>query len=290
MRKFFTSIVVYIAAGWLLSRIRGVKWEVALDAVVNIAMYLCIPVLGLFALWTFPGDIADYGLFMCIPLIVIAGGYAYTFLGARILRKPFRELVLPVTFMNSTYLALPVVALFYGATGLAYGMLYNIVVSVVFMTAGIAAVSKNNQIRNLLRFPFIYAAVCGYLLQHFSVPVSPHALGIYAVISAITMPMMLILVGLQIGSFSKKYFLPGLIASFLRIAGGGLTALAAVYMLGINAPFSAIAILCSIMPSAVASFILNRKFDANAEFAAAVVTISTVIGIAGIPFVWRILL
>ena len=80
-----------------------------------------------------------------------------------------------------------------------------------------------------------------------------------------------------------------ILGTVLRIGGGFFLALGIVKILGITGVAKNVIIIVSSMPAAVTSYIFAEKYEANPDFAASVVLISTLVSMITIPLILRFL-
>jgi hypothetical protein len=101
--------------------------------------------------------------------------------------------------------------------------------------------------------------------------------------------LILIIIGYELKPFKAVLLNRVLVASLLRLAGGALAALLLVHWLRLEGVPAMVCLVSASMPSAVNSYVLAKRYQANAEFASAVVAMSTLISIPLIAL-WALLI
>ena len=192
----------------------------------------------------------------------------------------FRDACLPIMFMNSAFMAIPLNTLLFGREGTVYSIVYNTVALLLLFTLGIYLVSRRNGLQQVLKMPIIYAAAAGLLLNLQGVPVPASVLKIDEALKSITCSAMLVLVGYQL-DLQKKGVKPGLAfsASLFRFACGFTVSALLAALFSMKGAMAGVAVISSTMPAAVFTYMIALKYDAKPEFAAAAIFTGTVLSV-----------
>jgi predicted permease len=216
---------------------------------------------------------------------------------------------LPVIFMNTGNIALPMALLLYGNEGLSKAIIFHLVNVVFLYSMGVFLVSKRTDLKEFFKIPFLYAAVFGVLVATLPIPV-PEGIGPYLsqlgtgidILGQGAIPLLIISLGYSLKRTRVTDLKHGVAGAGMRILIGPVIAfgLIALYRhLGL-APTEvgydevlfadvrtteAIIILMASMPAPITSFLLNEKFNASPESSASMVLLGTIGGIFTIPLI-----
>lgn len=277
------KIFVFIFLGVIINRAAGSKWDKITNIFIWAALYLLIPIFTFMSMWSNPVSILRAGKVVAIAFIVLGTGIFFALLWSIFKKIPFRMQCLPIIFMNSAYLAIPINTFLWGAEGTTYSLIYNIVVTITNFTLGIWMVSAEKPLREIAGMPVVYTAIAGAVLNIASVKVPIVLIELNKIISTITLPVMLLFVGYRIGNIKAGIFGSVFGGIFLRMAGGYISALTAVHLFRVTGSAAGVCIITSSMPAAVYSYILTERFKGDTEFAAASVFTGTLLTFFTVP-------
>lgn len=284
----FLRIYVYILLGYILSRILRINLQQQVQVVINLGIYVLFPVFVLVTMWSEPLSIAHLSQVWLLAAGVLVIGAVLAWLFTRIYAVSFRDYSLPIIFTNSAYLGIPVNTYLLGPAAIKYAILFDLVPTVIMFTFGVALVSRGDKFKEMLKMPLAYAALIGILLSVIGVPVPCPLLKITSFLKALTIPLILVIVGYGLKPFKAVLLNRVVVASVLRLAGGALAALLLAHWLRLEGLPAMVCLVSASMPSAVNSYVLAKKYQANAEFASAVVAMSTLISIP-LVMLWALL-
>jgi hypothetical protein len=266
------SVVPFILLGYLIGRVRLRHAPLFVKAFVDFSLYFLVPVFIFFVMWAAPlkENLYDTGAVVLVSVAVVGAGLIFAAIYSRAFNAKFREAALPIVFMNSAYLAIPINTALGGSRGVFLSTVYNIVITFLHFSVGILIVSGSS--KEILRLPVMYAGVVGLLLNLSGVPLG-HDLSVFSsLLQKVTLPVMLCLVGYQIKPVSMNMLRDVLAGVAVRMVGGLLVALAICELFGIIGVTRQVCLLTSAMPSAVNTYMLSEKYDANSSFASSMIT------------------
>ena len=220
---------------------------------------------------------------LSILLITLVGwGLARLFHFDRKLESAF---VLSVTLINAGNYGLPLSEFAFGKAGLQRAVIFYVVTAVAANTLGVylasrGAASVRRSLLNMLTVPLPYATILGLILNigHITLPLPLNRA--ITLLSQATVPCMLVILGLQLSRTSVKGRLgPILLATVTRLVIAPLIAFPLASLLGLHGLVRQVAIVEASMPAAVMSGVLATEFGGDAEFATAVVLVSTLASI-----------
>jgi hypothetical protein len=192
-----------------------------------------------------------------------------------------------VAFRFNSYVALALADRLGGAAGVAW---MAVIVSVCVPACNVAAVwplarhGGQGYLRELVRNPLILATVGGLLFNLLGLRLPELAATTLARIGAAALPLGLMAVGagLQMGALREG---PGLAAGLLAIRHLVLPALAIGLVIAIGLPPAqqAIVVAFAALPTASSAYVLAVRMGGHGGYVAGLVTVSTLLAMAGLP-------
>jgi len=280
-------VVFMIALGYLFQRWR--RLDIA--PVVDVTFYVASPLLVF-------SSLASRSLSAQLYLVVVAAATVIA-VSAAVSYAAFRGLgarevaarVLPVAFMNSGNMGIPVCALAFGPLGLASASLYFVTTNILTNTLGILiaageARSLRGAAAQVLRLPHVYAALLGVSVSTFSLTVPTPIATAADLVGQAAIPMLLISLGAKLADpGGRGQTRPALASSAMRIGLGFLLGYGSAILLGLEGPVRGTVVVESSMPSAVMSFILSQKYGEGSALVAQTVIVSTLLSFATTPLI-----
>ncbi|MDO8735431.1 MAG: AEC family transporter [Elusimicrobiota bacterium] len=283
--NLLAKIIPYIFIGWIFTKLKFKNAELPINYFVNFALYFLIPIFIFFAMWSAPlsENIVNAKSVIFTVLIVCFFGVLFALVHSKIFKSNFRDVALPIIFMNSAYLAIPLNTVFFGKDGTFYAIIYNIVLTVLHFTFGLRIVSGS--IKEIFRLPVLYFAFFGIFLNLTGIKLSDGLSHFSKILSSVTLPVMLCLVGYQIHSVSVSALKKVFAGVFFRMFGGLIVAYIFCAAFNITGTVKGVCLLTSSMPSAVNTYILNKKYDADYSFASSMIAVGLAMTLIVIPLV-----
>ncbi len=271
-----------IATGYVFARLK----KIDLGSIVDILLYITIPALVISSLSrkTLQADLVLTVALSACAVVVVTGAVAFLFLRLTG-KKGIRGFYLPVMFMNTGNMGLPLELLAFGQAGLTVGVLYYVTMSILVYTLGIYIASGRGGFGEVLRLPLIYAAIAALLMNAGRVAIPGPILTTIDMLGAATIPLMQLSLGYRL--YSTRISIPWttLSSSILRIGGGFLIAVAITRLFHIGGVTGKVIILASSMPSAVINFIISQRYELNTDFVSSSVALSTLLSVITVPLI-----
>jgi len=185
------------------------------------------------------------------------------------------------TTPNVGNMGLPVSQLAFGDLGLQIAVMNFVAGAVLVNTAGIAIAamaggSRRDALLAPLKYPALYAAVAGVLVNvtNIDLPVAIEAPA--ASLGGAAVPTMLVVLGLQLGTMSgRDNLLDTFAVNVARLLIAPAAAWLAAEALGLEGVTRGTLIVLAAMPTAVSAIILATEFKARPAFVTQVVVTST---------------
>jgi malonate transporter len=277
-----------IAAGWVLCRHTPLDRKVW-DGVERLVYFVLFPALLFQAIARNPLQPGTALPLLACGWAVIGSGIALSY---ALRRAPGVDPRLHASgaqtaFRFNSYVALALAERVAGAPGLAWTAL---LVSVCVPVCNVAAVwplarhGGQGYLRELVRNPLILATVGGLLFNLLGLRLPELAATTLARIGAAALPLGLMAVGagLQMGALREG---PGLAAGLLAIRHLVLPALAIGLVIAIGLPPAqqAIVVAFAALPTASSAYVLAVRMGGHGGYVAGLVTVSTLLAMAGLP-------
>ena len=285
LRLLFFKIFIYILIGWVIGRVKGLNVRKHIQYFINVAIYFLFPVFVLFSVWANNFTPALLGQISLVALGVLAGGALLALVFARIFKVDFRDHSLPIIFANSAYLGIPVSTYIIGPAATVYAIIFDLTPTLFMFTLGILLVARENKFREAARVPLVYAVLAGLALNLSHVPVNALTNTWVGYLKAITIPLILMFIGYQLRPARSAILGRVLTASLFRMAGGLVIAWLLINWFNLQGVAAGVCLLSASMPCAVNSYVLAQKYQADTEFPAAAIAVSTLLSIPFIAFV-----
>ena len=221
-----------------------------------------------------------------IVLIIVALA-SYAFLKA--LKLPTRFYLPPLVNPNTGNLGIPIAYALFGNEGMAIAVVISSIVQISHFTLGVGFMSGAYHPKQLLKNGPVIALLIGALLLSFKVSLSTPLMATLSMLSNITLPIMLMLLGKSLSNLNIKEsskISRAAILSVFRPVVGGLSACLVVYFLPLNPLESSVLIVLNAMPVAVISYMLTIKFKGPVDELALMILISLPVSLITVGSLW----
>ena len=221
----------------------------------------------------------------------MAGATALAFLGFALLGitvlksagLPLRSYLPALMFPNAGNMGLPLCLFAFGEHGLALAIVFFAVGSTLQFTVGVGIAAGSADPRRLLRLPLIYAVAAALIVVASGIRVPGWIANTADLLGGLTIPLMLIALGvslarLRIGSFKRSLAL-----SLVRLLGGFVLGYAIGGALGLSAAARGVLAIQSAMPVAVFNYLFAQLYRREPAEVAGMIVISTLISFATLP-------
>ncbi len=283
-----------IVAGYLICRYTALNRNVW-DGAERLVYFVLFPALLFTAIVRSPLQPAAALPLVACGLAVVATGIAtaYALRGVRGVDSHLHASGAQVAFRFNSYVALALAERLAGAPGLAWTAL---LVAVCVPVCNIAAVwplarhGGQSYLRELSRNPLILSTGSGLAFNLLGWQLPDLASLTLSRIGAAALPLGLMAVGagLQMGALREA---PRLAAALLTIRHALLPLVAVVLVLwaGLPAPQQAVVVAFAALPTASSAYVLATRMGGHGGYVAGLVTLSTLIGMAGLPLALALL-
>lgn len=215
---------------------------------------------------------------LCLTLLTTAG-----LVTVGVARLPMRTYLPPLIFGNVGNLGLALCFFAFGKEGLALAIVYYAISSALLFTLGSWLWSGSTRPQLFFQIPVIYAVFLSIpvILFHWSVPLwlsRPITL-----IGQITIPLMLVTLGVSLAKLKIQRVKRVATFSVLRLALGFGAGVAAAQILDLQGAARDVTVLESTMPVAVFNYVFAARYEREPEEIAGVVVVSTLLSLLALP-------
>lgn len=202
-------------------------------------------------------------------------------------------------FTNTGYLGFPILNSIYGPEGVIYGSIFNMFFVIFMWTYGISLFKGDfkrtelrSEIKKIILNPSIIAVFIGLLIMVFDISLNKTILYSINVIGGLTRPLSMIIIGVILSSVKIKKFLKdftiyyGVIIKLIIIP-------ILIYLISmlLVLPSKSInsVIIMTAMPASAMTSIFAESFDKEKDYAAVIVSLTTLLSLITVPIILKII-
>ncbi len=223
----------------------------------------------------------------------VIANLVFVVIGAVVLhfaRLPQRTFLQALSWPNVGNVGLPLCFLAFGDEGLALAVAFFAVYVVLQMTIGVAFVSGSLSVKSLLKMPIIPATVAAVVFLATNTPVPKWLFNTTKLIGDLTIPLMLITLGVSLARLKVGNLKRSLWLSTVRFTMGFATGVVMARMLGLEHVAAGVLILQCTMPAAVFTYLFAQLYGRHPEEVAGLVVTSTALAMPTLPLLlWYVL-
>ena len=188
-----------------------------------------------------------------------------------------------MAFPNTGNLGIPLALYAFGSEGLAYAIVFLCFTSVMNFTLGQAIAAGTMSWRAIAKMPIIYAVMLGLAVTETGIALPQFLGNTISLLGSITVPLMLLMLGVSLGSLRVAAVPRAFLLSLLRIGMGAALGFAVTALFGLHGAARAAIVMQSSMPAAVFNYLFALRWHNNPEEVAGIVVVSTLVTIATAP-------
>ncbi len=212
------------------------------------------------------------------------------FIALRLLGLPWRSYLAPMAFPNSGNAGLSLCLFAFGPPGLALGLVCFALNSFCNFSIGQALYAGRGNWVGLLRAPVIYAVPLGVLGNQLHVDLPLFLMRSLETAGAITIPLMLLTLGVSLASLRVQDLRNALTLTALRLGMGFAVGMVLTWAFGMTGVARGVLIIQCAMPVAVINVIFAVRYARDATAVAGLVVVSTLVSFATLPLLLLIAL
>lgn len=292
MGRVFLEVVLPVALVAIAGGLVGSWRKVALQPVSALVFYLFSPMLVFHSLATTHlsagASLRIIGVMLATYIVMFVVSIIYSVVRRHeaSMRAGF---ALAATSPNAGNMGLPVAMLAFGQAGFDVAVMNFVAGAILANSGGIAIASmasggsRLEALRAPFRYPSVYAALAGAVVNVFHLQLPPVIDTPVATLAAAAVPVMLVVLGLQLKQAVGLDRLPDLIAlNVVRLTVAPVVAWFVASALGLEGISRGTLVVLSAMPTAVIATIVATEFGAQPTFVTRAVVTTTIVAMASL--------
>jgi predicted permease len=219
-------------------------------------------------------------------LAFFAVGYAVV----RIAGWPVHTFVPPVIFANTGNMGLPLCLFAFGEDAMGLAVACFAMFTVFQFSLGLWLWSGKQGVMQMLRSPVAWATLLGFACAAFGLKPPLAVINTTRLIGGMTIPLMLITLGISLASMRATNLRRAIAISALRLTLGPLVGFALAWLFRFEGDARGVLVLECAMPVAVFNYLLALRYERDAEEVAGLIMVSTALSVLTIPALLVLLL
>ena len=297
MGIFFSVMLPVIAvftAGFLLQRIRLVD----IKSVAAVSIYIFMP--ALFFTSLYEADYDEQYTIMIVSIFFIL--FMMTVL-SKILARIFKwstsiesASILSTAFMNGGNYGIPVILFSLGKEALPFAVFYMVMQSLVINFFGVYYASRGSTgvmkgIKRVFLMPATWAAIIAFLFKGLDIELPSGVYSTIKMVSEGSIPLMMIILGMQLGNIKSLHFNWQVLASAvtIRMFISPLLAFGFITVLQLDSIVGGVILVMSAMPSAASAAMYAIEFDTEPEIVTSAMLVTTLVSFISITVLLNVL-
>ena len=237
------------------------QWmKVDLSPISRINMDIFLPALVFASLSTMPLDMTKIPLLSAALLAILVPGLLM-FPVCKFFQLNYKAWAPPYMFRNSGNFAIPLFTYTFGEKALASAVLLFVVSTCAHVSLGLAILSKENPLKQVIRMPIFLVSAFALLLNLSGVGVWKPLHQATELLGQVSVPIMLLSLGGQMRHMRLSGLKIGLICTFLSLATGGITFLLIDAFIPLTTIHLQMMLLFSMLPPAVMNFLFAERLN-----------------------------
>lgn len=259
------------------------------EFISRVVMNVGAPCLILSSLFNIDADFSQLGYVAEAAVLVVVAMLLLGLVAVRLLKLDGATYLPPLIFANTGNMGLSIAFFTFGDAGLALAVCYFVTTVFLHFTLGVFLVSGgqghwSDQLKELLRQPILYAMLLGMFMLFGDVASPKWLSNTVGLIGGLTIPLMLITLGVSLASLQLDSLQRSVLFSALRVLGGLAVGWLICDLLNLTGVTRGVILLQASMPVAVFNYLFAHKYKRNAEEVAGTVIVSTLMAFMLLPF------
>ena len=228
-------------------------------------------------------DMASFGRMAGAALLAMACFAALGAAALRLMKLPLHSYLPALMFPNAGNMGLPLCLYAFGQEGLTLAIVYFATFSVAQFTIGASIAAGSAAPGRILKLPLPYAVLLSLPFMATHTPLPAVVTNVLEVFAGITIPLMLLALGVSLAQLRIASLGRALILAGVRLGGGLAVGVVLAWALGFHGAARGVVIIQSAMPVAVFNYLFAQLYRRSpGEVAGAIVT-STAISFVTLP-------
>lgn len=211
-------------------------------------------------------------------VIALLGGLAL-----HLERRALIAVILVSMFANNGNFGLPLISFAFGPGALAHSSIYFVTSGVIVNSLGVLIASLGhtdikNSLLGLLKIPTVYALIAALVIVRFNLTLPLPLERSISLVAGGTVPMMLVLLGLELQKAQWTRNLRGLaLGTSVRLLAGPVIGLIMAALFGMTGSAKQGSVLESAMPSAVINTVLATEYNLDSSLVTGTILLTTLL-------------
>lgn len=201
----------------------------------------------------------------------------------KLAKLDYRDYLPSLIFPNCGNMGLPLCYFAFGEEGLTLALAVFTVYAVLQFTFGVWLASGSGSIKHLLKTPLIYSVAIALSVKISDFPLPSWVLDTTDLLGGITIPLMLMALGVSLASLSVKHLKLATFISVVRLSMGFSVGFALAEIFQLEGVSRGVLILECTMPVAVFNYLFSLRYDRAAGEVAGTILVSTLMSFLTLP-------
>lgn len=194
-------------------------------------------------------------------------------------------------YSNCGFMALPLLSAVLGSDGIFYGSAYMIIFNLLYWTHGVAVYTggiKELSIKKAFLNPGVIGVFVSLILFFLNITLPKIIIEPVRYMASLNTPLAMVILGTYLANINFKKTLKQLSiygVSFLRLVLFPIIGIIIAKLMNLDETAATAIIISTACPTAAVATLFAVKFDADAEYASEIVSITTLFSIVTIPLV-----
>jgi malate permease and related proteins len=253
------------------------------DQFTPIVVFIGSPCLVFSALIKSDISLMEVSQFAGMAVLVHFAAFVLGFIALKLMRLPLPPFLPALMLPNTGNMGLSLCLFAYGDVGLALGVGFFTVSSVIQFTIGSSIAAGNISWKRVATTPHIYAILLAGLLLGTETQLPLWLDNTISLIGQFTIPIMLLLLGVSLARLTVGNLGRAIILSVIRIGGGLIIGLAMVWGFDLHGVQAGVMLIMCTMPVAVFNYLFAQYYNNSPAEVAGLVVVSTVMSFVALP-------
>lgn len=235
-------------------------------------------------------EIGLLGEIALVAILAHAGAAALGYAALRASGQSVRAFLPSLMLPNTGNMGLPLCLFAFGDVGLALGIAYFTISSLLQFTAGASIAAGGMSLKRALATPHIYAVLLAIVLLWTGTDLPVWLENTVTLVGQFTIPLMLLFLGVSLARLTVRGAGRAVALSLLRIGGGLAVGLLLVWAFELEGVSAGVVLIQASMPVAVFNYLFAQYYDNSPAEVAGLVVVSTAISFATLPILMAFIL
>jgi len=287
-------VISIFILGFIIQKVK----KLDVRSVSTLSIYIFMPALVFQTFYTAELNfefltVISFSILLFVILVIINKVISIIFRWDKVNESAF---LLSTAFMNAGNYGSPVILFAFGEEAFAYAVILMSMQSFLMNLFGVFFASRSSSgiqhaIRTVFKMPTTYAIIFALLFQQLNIQIHSQVMGIVDFLAAVTIPLMMIVLGMQLANISFKQFEVGRVtfAAILRLVVSPLIAFVLSLLLPVSDLVANVFIVVAAMPSAAVTTMYALEFRVKPDLVSSITLVTTLCSVVTLSILLMIL-